>query len=90
MNYKYNFHYLLRQLSIENYEQAMQFFPHALSISKDTWRKYIYIKQSDGRELRPDQLRKIATFFDCSIDDLINKSNTPRNLKEEFKNFKSC
>ncbi len=91
MPYKYNILPKLRKLSVEDYEIAMIFFPEALGVSKSTWEKYIYIKQDDSRELRPEQLMVISSFFECSMEDLINKSlaKSPRNLKIEFEKFKS-
>ncbi|MEO9257933.1 MAG: hypothetical protein ABI207_06100 [Crocinitomicaceae bacterium] len=86
MRYKYRIHYLLRQLSLSDYQITWIFFPEALNIAKWTWKSWIYIKKDDKREIPQDSLLKIATFFECSIDELMNvKAN--RNLKEEFENL---
>jgi len=86
--YKYRLHYLLRQLSVEDYEIAMIFFPEALNISKSTWIKWIYIKKNEPREINQEALKVIATFFECTIDQLISQK-TEKKLKTDFKKFKN-
>lgn len=88
--YKYRFHYLLRQLSYSDYQISWKFFPQALNISKSTWEKWIYIKIDDPREVNQEALKIIATFFECTVDQLINEKTPKRSLKKEFQNFKNA
>lgn len=87
--YKYNFHYLLRQLSVEDYKISWVFLPQALNISKHTWKTWIYTKKEDSRNIPICALHKIATFFECSIDDLYNTENNQSDLKKSFEDFKT-
>lgn len=81
--YKYRIHYLLRQLSYDDYTIAMKWIPEKLNISQSTWRKWIYIKKNDPREISISQLQVLATFFECEVKDLINKKSS-LNLREMF------
>jgi len=86
--YKYNFQMLLLQMPQARAKRADKFIPLSLNISYSTWKSWKYIKKNDAREVRPDQLMVISSFFECTIDDLIYQDEEQtRNLKEEFKNF---
>ncbi|RFC54875.1 hypothetical protein [Brumimicrobium aurantiacum] len=86
MMYKYNFLLLMLQMPLKEYKKADQFIPEALNISYSTWKSWKYIKVGDPREVRPEQLMVISSFFECTVDDLIYKDeNQHRDLREEFK-----
>lgn len=86
--YKYRIHYLLRQLTVNDYEISWIFFPQALNISKSTWKQWIYIKNEDNREIPQEALKKIATFFEVPIDEMFS-SFANCSLKEMFEKFKA-
>ena len=87
--YKYNIHAKLQKLSLEDYQISWKFFPQKLNISESTWKKWIYIKKDDTREVPTTALAHIATFFECSVDDLINKQSIS-NLRLLFNKLKSA
>jgi len=88
--YKYNFNILLLQLTKEQYKKVDKIIPEVLNITYSTWKQWRYIKVSDSREIRPQQLMKISSMFKCTVDDLIYKDEDQTiDLKEEFKNLQS-
>lgn len=72
---KYRFHYFLHQMPVGDYRNAMKTIPQILGISAETWRKWIYIKDDEKREIRSDCALKLCEFFECNLDELY--SNPP-------------
>lgn len=86
--YKYRFHYLLRQLSHEDYEIAMKWIPETLGISSATWKRWIYLKSDSHYEISEFHLSGLASFFQCEIKDLKNTVKA-WNLWNHFQDFKA-
>ncbi len=74
--YKYNLHTLLRKLSVEDYEVAMKWLPKMLHVAPKTFRSWIYIKKGSKQEITSNHLFKLASFFECSIEDLFNRDKS--------------
>lgn len=89
--YKYRIHYLLRQLSIEDYEVAMNFLPDFLGISKSSFKRWIYRKELEGGEIPANQLLKLARFFEVEPEEIYQNTVIPTSIefKEKFKAFRS-
>lgn len=86
--YKYNFHYLLWKLPYEDYQIAMKWIPERLNIAPSTWKSWIYAKRDSTLELTPSNLTLLASFFQCSIEKLIN-TQTKSSMWTEFKEYKN-
>ena len=71
--YKYRLHELLRKLTVEEYEVAWKYFPTRLQISRETLRTWIYIKQSDKREIPARALVCFGRFFGIEPDQVYNQ-----------------
>lgn len=82
--YKYTLHHKLRQLTINDYEIAMEFLPKKLFVSKSTFKRWIYLKNDSPAEISYSNLRSLATFFQCEPKDLLTDQEPPKNLKELF------
>lgn len=87
--YKYRLHYLLRQLTVNDYEIAMKWFPYRLNISSSTWRKWIYLKSDQHLRLSFETLEIIASFFDCPVPELFSDRQEQRNVRAEFETYKN-
>lgn len=88
--YKYNFLDLLRKLPYEDYQIAMKWIPMRLNIAPSTWKSWIYAKKDSSLELTPSNLTLLASFFNCSIEKLINTESTKRkSLWKEFQDHLS-
>lgn len=86
--YKYRFHYLLRQLTVNDYEIAMKWIPERIMISASTWRKWIYLKSDSHLQLSFCSLRLLASFFQCSIPELFSDPQDFEDIRAEFENYK--
>lgn len=88
-HYKYTIYDKLRQLSVEDYETAMKFFPVRLNIHPQTFRGWIYIKKTDKAEIANGYLFQIALFFDCSPIELHSEwKNIQNEIMDEWKVFR--
>ena len=68
--YKYRLHYLLRQLSVSDFEIARKWFPEVLKVHPDTFKAWIYIKAGAAQEIPGTALMRMAIFFDCKYSEL--------------------
>lgn len=86
--YKYRLHYLLRQLSFDDYQIAMKWFPEKIGISTETWKKWIYIPARDKREIPSTALIIMATFFGCEANEMLEEPITTESVINSFKTYK--
>lgn len=86
--YKYRLHYLLRQLSYDDYRTAMHWLPQKLFISHSTWLRWIYLPMGSKQNISVEKLELLATFFECNIEDLLTKKQKNNQLKILFDNEK--
>lgn len=68
--FKYRIHYLLRQLSVQDYEIALKFLPDLCCVSYPTFKAWIYIKQDEIREIPGTAILKMARFFEVDPEDM--------------------
>ena len=72
-DYKYNILSKLEGLSVKKSKIAKRVLPKALKISKRTFELYLYIKIGDKNNVSPDKLQILASYFNCTVDDLLNE-----------------
>lgn len=82
--YKYRFLKLLRALPYDEYRIAMQWLPEKLCISPDTFKRWIYLKDNQPTELPLERLEKIASFFECTVEELHTNPRKNHQLRKEF------
>lgn len=89
-SYKYRLHYLLRQLSYEDYQVAMKFLPEFLGKDAKTLEAWIYRKSDDSAEIPADSLLKLSAFFQVPIETIHEKTIVScwDEVKEQFLKFK--
>ncbi len=61
----------MRQLPYEEYRKAMNELPQFLGVSKNTFRKWLYLRKTDKAEVRLSYLKKIADFFGLGINQIV-------------------
>jgi hypothetical protein len=87
--YKYRLHYLLQNLSHEDYTIAMKWFPLHLGITPKTWKSWIYIKSDTAKEIPSGAFFAMACFFDIHPRDLFEKTPAePVTIANAFKSYK--
>lgn len=80
--YKYNIKEKLDMLSHTEYRSAIYVLPKALKIHQRTFFRYLYTKVNDNYSMPVDHLARLARFFNCKIEDLLNFEPLPLTLKE--------
>lgn len=61
--YKYRLHYLLRRLTVNDYEIAMELLPRLCGVVKATFRNWIYTPGDSSNEIPGTAIIKLAIFF---------------------------
>lgn len=77
---KYNIHYLLRQLTVNDYEIAMKQIPMLVGVSERTFRRWIYLKTDSFYDLPFCSQIKIANYFEVKPFEVFSKE-----MQEELK-----
>ena len=77
IEYKYRIKEKLESLSHDEYKLAMTAFPKILKISKRTFHRYIYTRVNEEYSMPVDDLARLADFFKCRMEDLLNYQPTP-------------
>jgi hypothetical protein len=88
-SYKYRLHYLLNQLSHEDYQAAMKFIPARLAISPKTFKSWIYTKSCDSKEMPSTAFYVLSIFFDVEPTALFENPPVKMSIKEAFDQFKN-
>ncbi|MDX1446242.1 hypothetical protein [Lishizhenia sp.] len=86
--YKYNLHSLLRNLSQEDYEIAMEFLPEICQVTKRTFIDWIYRKAFVSKDIPSESVQKMCVFFEIETRDFYNSPVCKDKLKNKFKKFK--
>lgn len=81
IQYKYKIRERLIELSYKEYKLVMKALPKALNISTTTFNKYINTKIYEGYSMPADHLVRLARFFNCSVEDLVNYDPPPLRVK---------
>ena len=74
---KYRLKEKLNMLPHEEYKIVMITFPQALKISQRTFHRYIYTRIDEKYSMPVDHLARLARFFNCRIEDLLNYKPSP-------------
>lgn len=80
--YKYKIKEKLDLLSHTEYRSAIYVLPKALKIHQRTFFRYLYTKVNENYSMPVDHLARLARFFNCKIEDLLNFEPQPLTLKE--------
>ena len=80
--YKYRIKEKLDLLSHNEYKSALVILPKALKIHQRTFFRYLYTKVHESYSMPADHLARLARFFNCKIEDLLNFEPQPMTLKE--------
>lgn len=82
IEYKYKIKEKLDLLPYQEYKSVLNVMPKAMEIHQRTFLRYIYTRVNDNYSMPVDHLARLARFFNCKIDDLLNFEPQPLTLKE--------
>ena len=77
IEYKYKLKEKLEKMPYEEYKIVMKAFPKALKISQRTFHRYLYTRVHEKYSMPVDHLARLASFFNCKIEDLLNYKPSP-------------
>jgi Cro/C1-type HTH DNA-binding domain len=80
--YKYKLKEKLDLLTYNEYKSALYVLPKALKIHQRTFFRYLYTRVNENYSMPADHLARLAIFFNCKIEDLLNFEPQPLTLKE--------
>jgi hypothetical protein len=86
--YKYKIKEKLDKLSHQEYRSAIYILPKALKIHQRTFFRYMYTTVNEEYSMPVDHLARLAKFFNCKIEELLNFEPQPLTLKEMKKQKK--
>jgi hypothetical protein len=86
--YKYRIKEKLDLLSHNEYKSALVVFPKALKIHQRTFFRYLYTKVNENYSMPVDHLARLARFFNCRIEDMLNYEPKPLTMKDMEKQKK--
>lgn len=72
--YKYKLYKLLNEMPYHKYRITCRQLPVVLGISRETFRKWKYIRKEDKATIPADKLAIIANFFEIRFEKLFNYS----------------
>lgn len=72
IQYKYKIKQKLDELPHKDYMSAVKVLPKELKISSATFHKYLNVRIYEGYSISADHIARLAKFFDCSMEDLLN------------------
>lgn len=78
---KYKIKERLELLTHEEYKLAIKILPTALKISSRTFFRYMYTRVNENYSMPVDDLARLARFFNCRIEDLLNYEPAPLSTK---------
>ncbi|MCX6262556.1 MAG: helix-turn-helix domain-containing protein [Bacteroidia bacterium] len=78
---KYKIKERLELLSHEEYKVAIKTLPVALKVSSRTFFRYMYTRVQEDYNMPVDHLARLAKFFSCKIEDLLNYEPTPLSFR---------
>ena len=80
-SFKYRIKEKLEELNHKDYKAAVTGLPLALKISSATFGKYLSIRIYADYSIPSDHLLKLATFFGCRMEDLLNYTSPELKVK---------
>ena len=78
---KYKIKERLELLTYEEYKTAIKTLPKALKVSSRTFFRYMYTRVSENYNMPVDHLARLAKFFNCQIEDMLNYEPPPLSSK---------
>lgn len=87
--YKYRIHYFLHKLGVHDYEIAMDFLPIQCGVTKESFKKWIYIKADESRCIPAEAIQVMATFFEVPSRVLFENAITKEDLGNRYKLFRN-
>lgn len=82
IEFKYRIKERLDLLTHEDFKTAIRVLPKALNISQRTFYRYVYTRIHDKYSMPVDHLARLARFFNCRIEDMLNFDPPPLIVKE--------
>lgn len=74
---KYRVKELLNQLPKADYDLAMKQLPDYLGVARQTFSKILNVKENEQYEPSSGTLIKIASFFNCPVENLLSTKPEP-------------
>ena len=81
IEYKYRIKEKMDLLTHQEYQAAIKSIPIALKISQRTFCRYMYTRVHEKYSMPVDHLARLAIFFNCRIEDMLNYEPPPLTLK---------
>jgi len=78
---KYTIKEKLELLSYRDYGIAIQELPRVLKINPKTFQRYLKTRVYGHYSIPSDDLVKLAQFFNCKVEDLLNYDPPPLRVK---------
>ncbi|MCJ7449355.1 MAG: helix-turn-helix transcriptional regulator [Bacteroidales bacterium] len=78
---KYRTKEKMELLPHEEYKVATKTLPAALKISSRTFFRYMYTRIHENYSMPVDHLARLAKFFNCQIEDMLNYEPPPLSAK---------
>lgn len=88
MNFKYQLHYHLMQLTVPEYQAALKFLPNLCQVTKQTFREWVYRKEDNGRDIPALALLRLAAFFEVQPTELYTNAPSSELILEDWETFK--
>jgi hypothetical protein len=68
-------------LTHHEYQAAIKAIPQALEISQRTFLRYMYTRLNEKYSMPVDHLARLAKFFNCRIEEMLNYNPRPLTIK---------
>lgn len=81
IQYKYKIKQKLDELSHKDYVSAVKALPKELMISPGTFHKYMNVRIYESFNIRVDHVARLAKFFDCTMENLLNYTTPDLKLR---------
>jgi len=78
---KYKIKEKMELLTHEEYKAAIKTLPAAMKISSRTFFRYMYTRVYENYSMPVDKLARLAKFFNCQIEDMLNFEPPPLSSK---------
>ena len=79
---KYRIKERLDLLTHAEFKSIINVIPKALNISQRTFYRYMYTRINDKYSMPVDHLARLARFFNCRIEDMLNYEPPPLTVKK--------
>ena len=87
--YKYNIHYLLNQLNVNDYEIALEFLPELCECKWGAFKRWIYLKEGDSASIPSDAIVKMAVFFEVDPLEMYNTPPDKSDIAQKYLDYRT-